>query len=118
MSSQGAPNYNRILDFVQVPSRFNGTETLLSPDVFNDDPARTSTVNDLDDITTAHVGPADPRFNLRPPFNKISRERDPGRVNLNTVVGRRIAPSTSTPARVWSEVYDGVMRRYRRRKCG
>ncbi|HEY2411773.1 MAG TPA: hypothetical protein VGI40_06005, partial [Pirellulaceae bacterium] len=93
------PNFNRILDYVQVPSRFVGTDELLSPDVFVNSSANPIT------------SPDDPRFYLQPPFNKVSRERDPGRVNLNTVLGRRIAPIGTNPPQIWSEVYDGIMHR-------
>jgi hypothetical protein len=89
----GPPNFNRILDYVHVPSRFVGTETLLTPEVFNDSPF---------DGTDNLSGPNDPRHTLQPPYNKVARERDPGRVNLNTVLGRRVAPTSSTPAFVWS----------------
>jgi hypothetical protein len=58
------------------------------------------------------TGPADPRASFQPPFNLVSRERDPGRVNLNTVTGRRIVDADGIP-RIWSEVYDGIMHRYR-----
>src|SRR5262249_27697932 len=34
----GAPTFNRILDFVQVPSRFVGTDTMLNAETFNDVP--------------------------------------------------------------------------------
>ena len=34
----GAPKYYRLLDYVEVPSRFVGTETMLSPEIFNDVP--------------------------------------------------------------------------------
>ncbi len=92
----GAPNWYRIFDFVEVPSRYVGTETLLSPTVFRET-----------------LGFNDPRNAFRPPFNKISRERDPGRVNLNTVTGRRVDVDPVTGRRkIWSEVYDGIMHRY------
>jgi hypothetical protein len=93
----GAANYYRVLDFVQVPSRFVGTETVLSPDIFNDDPS--------DPIS----GPDDPRYSFQPPFNKVSRQRDPGQVNLNTVTGRR--ELANGILQHWSEVYDGLMHR-------
>ncbi|HEY4259281.1 MAG TPA: hypothetical protein VGM98_03935, partial [Schlesneria sp.] len=93
------PNFNRILDYVQVPSRFVGTDELLSPDVFVNSSANPIT------------SPDDPRFYLQPPFNKVSRARDPGRVNLNTILGRRIAPIGTNPPQIWSEVYDGIMHR-------
>jgi hypothetical protein len=109
LKATGAPNYSRILDYVEVPSRYVGTDTLLDPAVFNDDPTRASTLPaDPDDI----ISPSDPRYAFQPPFNTVSRERDPGRVNLNTVVGRRdINPVSGMPYH-WSEVYDGIMHRY------
>jgi hypothetical protein len=108
----GAPNNYRILDYVEVPSRYVGTETLLRPEVFNDVPGVDDSVNTVgialgSDIT----GPADPRYALQPPYNKVSRQRDPGRVNLNTVVGRREVVGGNP--RSWSEVYDGLMHRVR-----
>ncbi len=95
----GAPNFYRILDYVQVPSRFVGTDTMLNAETFNDPVG-----NDI-------ASPLDPRYGFQPPFNKVSRERDPGRVNLNTVTGRRIPPTSTTAAQIWSEVYDGIMHR-------
>src|SRR5262249_11735140 len=96
------PNYYRILDFVQVPSRFVGTDELLNPDVF---------VNSATTPGGLITSPDDPRFYLQPPFNKVSRQRDPGRVNLNTVLGRRIAGTSTVPSQIWSDVYDGIMHR-------
>ncbi len=61
---------HRLLEFIHVPSRFVGAETQGNPIVF-----------------------ADPTFgdhNFRPPFNWISRYRDPGRVNINTVFSREV----------------------------
>jgi hypothetical protein len=101
----GGPNFSRILDYVQVPSRFVGTDTMLNAETFNDVPGVTDTVGL--DITSS----ADPRYNFQPPFNKVSRERDPGRVNLNTVIGRR-AVENGVP-HIWSEVFDGIMNRVR-----
>ena len=40
-----APNFNRILEYVQVPSRFVGTDTMLNAETFNDVPG----VNDTAD---------------------------------------------------------------------
>jgi hypothetical protein len=71
---------------------------------------------------------------LQPPYNKVSRQRDPGRVNLNTVTGRRevvnaqgvaiseeggqrprfLAPGDGVP-QIWSDVFDGIMHRDRDR---
>lgn len=101
------PHFYRILEYVQVPSRFVGTETLFNAETFNDVPGVVDAVGG--DI----AGPADPRYHFQPPFNKISRERDPGRVNLNTVTGRRQYDPTLGFARHWSEVFDGIMHRVR-----
>lgn len=117
----GAPNFNRILEYVQVPSRYVGTDTLLNAETFNDDRTLTSgPANPYEDIFALIPGaplPAvpvptlDPRYYFQPPFNKVSRERDPGRVNLNTVTGRR-TPVSGGAALIWSEVYDGIMHRF------
>ncbi len=66
-----ASQMHRILDYVQVPSRFVGTETVLNPGV-------------------TYFG--NPGFSAsppgyHPPFNKVSNYRDPGRVNINTIPG-------------------------------
>jgi hypothetical protein len=75
---------------------------MLTAEVFNDVPPPST-----DDM----ANPQDPRYKFQPPFNKVSRERDPGKVNLNTVIGRRDA-SGPIP-RIWSEVFDGIMHRDR-----
>jgi len=56
----------RALEFVHVPSRFIGTDTILNP-------------SDFDDTSSATVG-------FRPPFNRVSKYREPGRVNVNTMM--------------------------------
>ncbi len=106
----GAPNFSRILDYVQVPSRYVGTDTMLNAETFNDVPTYVSASEPIgSDIT----GPNDPRYNFQPPFNKVSRERDPGKVNLNTVTGERLPPTSLDPVpRIWSDVFDGIMHRY------
>ena len=59
-------NFYRLFELAHVPSRFVNTELYMNPTYF--------------------VGSAIPGTqNLHPPFNRISRYRDPGRVNLNTV---------------------------------
>lgn len=89
---RGASHFYRVLDYVHVPTPFTGQSTLLNPDAFGPPAA----------------APGDVRKGLTAPFNQISDYREPGRVNLNTVVGRR------DPAEAldwWSEVYDGLMHR-------
>ena len=61
----------RVLDYLHVPSPFVKTETWLNPTSFGN-----SNVTSIDD----------PRYLRQPPFNRIAQYREPGRVNLNTVV--------------------------------
>jgi hypothetical protein len=101
----GAPHFYRILEFVHVPSRYVGTDTMLTAETFND-------IGNMADTYGFDIANGqDPRFRFQPPFNKVSRERDPGQVNLNTVTGRRLPPSPNDPPRLWSEVFDGIMHR-------
>jgi hypothetical protein len=76
-SAVGArPEFHRLFDYVGVPSRFAGTTDLLDPTEFS--------------VGTDH--------RLHPPFNKLSRYREPGKINLNTIYD----------ARVWDALTDGV----------
>lgn len=71
-------NFYRILDYLRVPSKFVGTETLLNPNFFQaNNPAMSP---------------------FLPPFNSVSNYRDPGLVNPNTV----------TSPDVWSAVMNNV----------
>lgn len=56
-----SPQLHRLLDFLEVPSPYSGTEQWYNPGQFG----------------TAGL--------YRPPFNKMSRFRDPGRININTI---------------------------------
>jgi hypothetical protein len=73
-TTQGA-NYYRLLDFVEVPSRFAGTEKWFNPDT--------------NEFRTANPAAGDV-VRYRPPFNWLSRFSDPGRVNLNTIWDPRV----------------------------
>lgn len=64
--SGGAANLYRCLDFVGVPSRFIATDTYQNPTFFGGAAAGTE--------------------GLHPPFSHISTYREPGRINLNTIV--------------------------------
>src|SRR5262249_54064995 len=100
----GAPHYYRILEFVHVPSRYVSTDSMLTAETFND-------IGNMADTYGFDIANGqDPRFKFQPPFNKVSRERDPGQVNLNTVTGRRVVDGIP---RLWSEVFDGIMHRDR-----
>ncbi len=64
-------HFYRIFDYVHVPSRFVGTETVLNPNYFGK--------------TTNYPQPNGISRGLLPPFNRVSMFRDPGRVNINTI---------------------------------
>jgi hypothetical protein len=64
-----SPHFYRLLDFVEVPSPFVGTEKWYSPAYFN----------------ASVTSPQPPPDFYWAPFNKLSRFRDPGKVNINTV---------------------------------
>ncbi|QDU58268.1 hypothetical protein Pan181_45010 [Aeoliella mucimassa] len=118
----GAPNFHRILDYVHTPSRFVGTDTMLDPISFNiASPVRLNVASML-----SADDPRDPRARLMAPFNRVPDYREPGKVNLNTIVSqretvvtqgssgggpRRAANTTSTE--MWSDVFDGLMHRVR-----
>lgn len=71
----------RLLEYVQVPSRFVGTDTLLSPEYFRN----------LNRVTNPlALNPQNLNPSFLTPFNRVSRYRDPGRVNINTVYSERI----------------------------
>ena len=70
--ANGAPpaKFYRLLEFVHVPSPFVGTEVQGNPTAF-----------------TGNMGGV---HGFHPPFNRISRYRDPGRINLNTIFSPRV----------------------------
>jgi hypothetical protein len=63
------PNFHRLLDYVQTPSRFVGNESELTP--------------------TNFVSPLPNEAGLlsyyHPPFNAVSNYREPGKININTI---------------------------------
>ncbi len=59
------PQLYRILEYVTVPSPFVQTETFVNP-------------------ATSSTGAAG-LHNFHPPFNRISKYREPGKINLNTI---------------------------------
>lgn len=65
-----SPAFYTMLDFLEVPSRFVGSELVLNPQF----------AGQTDPATLFH----------RPPFNTISYFRDPGRVNINTIASTRV----------------------------
>ena len=87
--SGNSPQLHRLLEYVGVPSRFVGTELQGNPTVF-----------------AAAVG-----HSFHPPFNLISRYREPGRINLNTIFSEDVwkglmnffPDMTTTAGWRWSE---------------
>ena len=79
-----SPQLQRLLDYLEVPSPYSGAERWFNP---------------------ANFGSAGL---YRPPFNKLSRFRDPGRININTMFDSEIwsssisqfqgVPGMNTPA--------------------
>ncbi len=63
--------WSRLLDFLEVPSRYIGTETYFNPN--NPDPM---------------AGPV--FYGLNPPYNGFSNFRYPGKINVNTVFDSRV----------------------------
>jgi len=64
-TTHGADFY-RLLDYVEVPSPFTHVDRYYNPGVFANSTS------------------------FKPPFNRLSRFRDPGRINLNTVADDRV----------------------------
>jgi hypothetical protein len=76
-----APHLYRLLDFVEVPSPYAGAERWYNPQQFGG----------------FTIPPAVNGY-YRPPFNKLSRFRDPGKVNVNTIFDD---PNSSATENVW-----------------
>jgi hypothetical protein len=68
-----SPNLFRLFEYVQVPSRFVGTETWFPPGVMQGNDQRFAPNSNL------------PVHQFHPPFNRVARHRDPGKVNVNTI---------------------------------
>jgi hypothetical protein len=77
-TANSVSNLYRLFDYTHVPSRFLGTETWFDPVVFGDSGAFFGT------------SPYHGTELFRPPFNRVSNFRDPGRVNINTIFSPRI----------------------------
>jgi hypothetical protein len=83
-----SPQLHRLLEYVEVPSRFAGAELQGNPTLFA--------------APGAH--------SFHPPFNLISRYREPGRINLNTIFSEDVwtglmdfFPDMATAGWRWSE---------------
>lgn len=81
-SNTDSTSLYRVFEYLQVPSRFVGTETFLKPSAV---------------VSDTNL----PTYNVRhyPPFHGVSTYRDPGRINLNTIVdGATTDLNGSTPS--------------------
>lgn len=68
----------RLMDYVEVPSNFVGAERWYGPGAMAATDSPTPTFPQL---RPEYVPP----YLFRPPFNKLSRFRDPGKININTI---------------------------------
>ena len=70
-ASGNGPSLSRMLDFVEVPSRFIGTETFVNPETF----------------VNSDFGMS---YGMVAPFDKVSTFRYPGKLNINTVLNHSV----------------------------
>jgi hypothetical protein len=83
------PRLYRVFDYIHVPSRFAGTQSMLDPAQFAG--------------TTA--GP----HAFHPPFNWLSQYREPGRVNLNTVFDPQVFQGVMDDYPGWATLWGNVV---------
>jgi hypothetical protein len=89
----------RLLDFVDVPSRFAGTATQIAPvratnstsnaTTSTSDPSKDTTSFEESDATVAAAN-REYKHHFHPPFNWISNYREPGKINLNTMFSQAV----------------------------
>ncbi len=89
----------RVLDLVEVPSRYVGTETWLNPAVYG------QTLADDPIAGPPNKSTRDPIFGWQPPFNRLPERREPGKVNINTTM------FTEDGKPVWDGVMHGSAKR-------
>jgi hypothetical protein len=120
-----APNLATMLEYLQVPSPFVGTETVLNPQPsptgfgwnantgvgrFNGPLLGETSSGDYLPNPSAGNEPDGTR-GLHPPFNTVSTFRDPGRVNINTIASDAVwnavlgyTPSAQLPGTTFTDV--------------
>ena len=102
-----APNFAQMLEYLQVPSPFVGTETVLDPAKFafntHIPPAPNGIGGPVAGESSMVQGGQEPdgTAGLHPPFNTVSNYRDPGKVNINTIAD----PSAGA---VWNAIRGSV----------
>jgi len=77
--ARGSSHLYRLLEYVQVPSKFTGTDTWFD---------------------AARFGAGTGAHTFHPPFNHVSNFRDPGRININTIFDQEGA--------VWGGILDSL----------
>ncbi len=70
----------RIFEFVDVPSRFSGLEEMLAPTSFE-----AGTMAPAGNTIFGWGSETNPKRQFAPPYNYLSKYREPGKVNINTV---------------------------------
>src|SRR5262249_14374210 len=105
------PALSTLLEYLQVPSPFVGTETVLNPQTFKGDWWKTTPNAKPGEVSSGNepVGTA----GLHPPFNTVSSYRDPGKVNINTIAASEVwhgilggTPSASFPGPTFDKIID------------
>jgi hypothetical protein len=115
-----APHFYRLFDYVRVPSRFVGTETWFSPNATSGQLAEyqppgapaaaalvpapeTGAYKNLTSSGAANLEKALFSY-LHPPFNSVSKHRDPGKVNINMIAHQ---PNDPNPI-IWNAIVNGA----------
>ena len=85
-----SPNLFRLFEYVHVPSRFVGTEDWLPPGSYSYGDGMLLTIRSTHRATSGIPSgggtiPNLPTHRYHPPFNRVSRFREPGKVNINTI---------------------------------
>ena len=92
-------NLYRIFEYLHVPSKFVGTETYLSPTGASASAFINPPGGDMSgQVAGTPYTQGSNSFGtyLRPPFNKVSEYRSPGRININTVTDLVVSGTIAT----------------------
>jgi len=82
------PLLSRMMDYVETPAPFIGSERYYNSAMFT---------------STASGGANVPTSTYRPPFAKLSRFRDPGRININGIADAEVWQSLVDNYTTWSD---------------
>jgi hypothetical protein len=111
--TNGSIHAYRLLEYVHVPSRFVGTDLVLNPGIVGmlnphgfrnhllpSPPYPANTPNRI-------ANPATLNPSFLTPFNRLSRYREPGRVNINTIFHPRVW--NAMLGGYWGQSYDNLV---------